>query len=66
MKSEIMKNELSSVGTQRLRLPLQTAPVERTLSASSLLGQDGVVPSNGWANVAQGVLQALPAIFSLF
>lgn len=31
-----MKNEMSSVGTQLLHLPLQAAPIERTLRASGL------------------------------
>ena len=46
MKNEMMKNEMSSVRTQGLRLPLQTAPVQRTLAAApQLAGQEGVVPS---------------------
>jgi hypothetical protein len=46
MKNEMMKNEISSVGTQLLRLPLQSAPVERTLTAApALAGQEGLVPS---------------------
>ena len=46
MKNEIVINEINSVGTRRLRLPLQTAPVERTLAAApQLAGQEGVVPS---------------------
>jgi hypothetical protein len=66
MKNEMMKNEMSSVTTQRLRLPLQTAPVERTLLAGpALAGQDGVVPSNGipWGQIAS---TALPMLMSLF
>jgi hypothetical protein len=52
MKNEMMKNEMSSVGTQRLRLPLQTAPVERTLAATAALsGQGGVVSSGFWDDV---------------
>jgi hypothetical protein len=50
MKNEIMKNEMSSVGTPLLRLPPQTAPVERTLAASALLGKDGIVPSARWTD----------------
>jgi hypothetical protein len=45
MKTEMMKNQMSTLGTQRLRLPPQMAPVNRTLAASALSGQDGVVPS---------------------
>jgi hypothetical protein len=56
MKNEIMKHEMSLVGTQLLRIPLQTAPVERTLAAAPpLVGQDGVVPSvvQNWMNLLQ-------------
>ena len=66
MKNEMMKNEKSSVGTQRLCLPLQTAPVNRRLVASALSGQDGVVPSFDWGKLASIVGQALPGIVSLF
>lgn len=55
MKTEMMKNQMSSVGTQQLRLPLQTAPVNRTVVrtvvASALSGQEGVVPSWGFSDL---------------
>jgi hypothetical protein len=42
-----MKDEMNSAGPQLLRLPLQAAPVERTLAAAQpVVGQEGVVPSN--------------------
>jgi len=66
MKNEITINEVGSVGTHQLCLPPQIAPVERTLAAAALSGQDGVVPSQNWGNIASGVLQALPSILSLF
>ena len=63
MKDEIMKNEMSSVGAHRQRLPLQTRPVERTLAATAaLVGQEGVVPSFNWGSlipIAQQVLSSL-------
>ncbi len=62
MKNEMMKNEMSSV-TQRLRLPLQAAPVERTLlAAPALAGQDGVVPSWGWSDFGNLLQKAAPYV----
>jgi hypothetical protein len=48
MKNEMMKSEMSSVRSQRLRLPLQTAPVERTLAATTALSVQGGVDPSGW------------------
>ena len=63
MKNEIMKNEMSSVRTQRLRLPLQTAPVERTLLAGpALAGQEGVVPSFNFGSLVP-IAQQLLSMF---
>jgi hypothetical protein len=60
MKNEMMNNEMSSVGTRRLRLPLQAAPVERTLAAApALAGQEGVVPS---FDLGGFLKQALPYV----
>jgi hypothetical protein len=39
-----MKNEMSPVGTQLLRLPLQAAPIERTLAADQPLSIAGSLP----------------------
>ena len=66
MNNEITLNEVRSVGTHQLRLPLQMAPVNRTLAASALSGQDGVVPSQNWQQLLSTGLQALPSILSLF
>jgi hypothetical protein len=44
-----MNDEMRSVGTQPLRLPLQAAPIERKLSSTpALAAQEGVVPSFNW------------------
>jgi hypothetical protein len=64
MKNEIVKNEMSS----QLRLPLQVAPVNRTLAATALSGQKGVVPS-GWFDDIVKVVgpiagQVLPGLLS--
>jgi hypothetical protein len=64
-----MKNEMIPLGTPGLRLPLQVAPVERTLAASSssLSGIGGVEASGfNWGGLAQGILSALPGIISMF
>jgi len=63
-----MNHETSST-TPMLRLPLQAAPVERTLSASSsfLSSEAGIAASGfNWGGLAQGVLSALPGIISMF
>jgi hypothetical protein len=57
-----MKNEMSSVGTHQLRLPLQTAPVNRTVVASALSGQEGVVPSWGFSDLWNAVKTYGPEI----
>jgi hypothetical protein len=58
MKDEMMKKEMSSVGPQLLRLPLQAAPVERTLAAvPPVVGREGVVPSISLTDL---VAKALP------
>jgi hypothetical protein len=64
MKNEIIENGMSSVGTHQLRLPMQTAPVNRTLAASCLSGQDGVVPSFGWGDLWNIAKTALPAVMA--
>jgi hypothetical protein len=58
MKNEMMKNEMSS----QLRLPLQVAPVNRTLAATALSGQEGVVPSGWFDEIVNAVKTYGPTI----
>jgi hypothetical protein len=62
-----VNDKMTSLATPLLRLPLQVAPVDRTLvAASSLSGDGGVVASQGWQQALQTGLQLLPQILSLF
>jgi hypothetical protein len=53
--------------TPKLMLPVQSAPVDRTLSGSALSGGLGVEASQSTGQVIGSILQtALPALLSLF
>jgi len=60
-----MKNEINTLGTSGLRLPLQVAPVERRLlCASSLSGDAGLQASFSFGDFLKGVVSNLPSIVS--
>jgi hypothetical protein len=52
--------------TPKLMLPVQSAPVDRTLGAAALSGNRGVETSQNAGQVVSSILSALPTIFSLF
>jgi len=60
-----MNHEQSSI-TPQLRLPLQVAPVNRSLSEAGMATEGGVVASQNWQSLLQAGLQALPSILSAF
>jgi hypothetical protein len=62
-----MNHETPSITS--LRLPIQAAPVERTLSvSSSFVSSEAGVAASGinWGQIAQTALSALPGILSMF
>jgi len=63
-----MENEVNTLGTSGLRLPLQVAPVERTqLSASSLSGDAGLQASGfNWGSLVSSLPDIISGIASLF
>lgn len=48
--------------TPMLMLPVQSAPVNRTLGAAALTGGNGVEPSFGWDDIVSFAKSAAPYV----
>lgn len=44
------------------KLPIQAAPVERTITGAAMSSQDGVDPSFGWGDIWSGIKKYGPGI----